>query len=74
MKESDLTDEERKVIKKLQALASNWPEDLWLFANGVHLYVMKRKNGERKMLSSTQGVDPDYVATTLNIPSDGGDW
>lgn len=63
-----------KVRGHLKAAAEEWPSDLWVFTAGGALNVMRRgPNGERVMLPSG-GVDPDFLAYTVNIPSDGGDW
>ena len=62
------------VIRRLEALANEWPDDLWVFAAGGCLRVMRTgAKGERVMLPSG-GFDPDYEIGSANIPSDGGDW
>ena len=71
-----MTDEytEEQAIHALERLAKKWPSNLWLFSNGCNLYVMRTKpNGDRAMFPSG-GVDPSYIVTTVDIPSDGGDW
>lgn len=61
-------------VRRLKRLASEWPNDLWLFASGPGLHVMKcDDNGQRAYLPNG-GVDPDYIVETIAMPVDGGDW
>lgn len=71
-----LTPEERKAIRSLKELARRWPPSLWLFSGSGKLHVMLcGAKGERVHLPEPNGgVDPDYIAATVNIPNDGGDW
>ena len=62
-------------IRRLKRLEKDWPEDLWIFANGQNLYILKvGEDGERVMTGPNGGVNPDYIVVALNIPSDGGDF
>ena len=68
------TKTEQKAIDALERLARNWPQTLWIFSASGLLNVMRRgRDGERVYLS-TEGVDPAYSLTTVDIPNDGGDW
>jgi hypothetical protein len=69
----DLTPAEKATIRSLKRLAKKWPKGLWLFANGVNLYVMRyHPDGSRH--DSRGRMDRDLIVHTLPIPSDGGDW
>jgi hypothetical protein len=57
--------EERIAIAALRRLAKKWPKSLWLFAGGGGLAVMRADH---------EAIDPAFFITTVNIPSDGGDW
>jgi len=68
------TKEEAAAIRSLKRIAKKWPDTLWLFSANGTLCVMKKNDlGERAMLS-TDGVDPDYLVDSVDIPNDGGDW
>lgn len=74
MEALDLTPEERRAITTLKRLAKRWPRTLWLYsASGSLCVVRYAENGERAHKKGG-GVDPSYVADTIDIPNDGGDW
>ena len=63
-------------IRRLQSLAKDWPDTLWIWCADGQLYVMEKENGEKvyKGATNNEGVDPDYILASVRIPSDGGDW
>ena len=75
-----LTKKEKKVIKELEKLAKEWPEDMWIFATGggSGLNVMKYSlaKGDSGMAENKPGagVDPNGIVAQIDIPCDGGDW
>ena len=74
MSKIKLTQREISKVRALERIAASWPKNLWLWAGGGELYVMKKKNGEREM-TAHGGYDPDYLVAHLHdIESDGGDW
>ncbi len=86
-RQPDLSKEEQAAIRALKRLAKKWPKSLWLFVTGT-VHVMRcGEDGERVYIpiedgylrgpgesSQGGGVDPDYMVTTIKMPSDGGDW
>ena len=75
MSEQELSAEETRTIRELTKLAQKWPKTLWLYANGVNIYVMRvGENGERFVTGFGKGYDPDCSVATIGIPNDGGDW
>ncbi len=69
-----MTVDEKKAVDALRRLAKKWPDTLWIFADGNSLHVTRcGKDGERVMLP-TEGVDPDMIVESINIPNDGGDF
>lgn len=71
---TDITPEERRAIRSLQRLAKTWPKSLWLFSASGGLCVMRADEDGRPVMLPNDGVDPDYVLSTVDIPNDGGDW
>lgn len=69
----NITRKEQTAIDKLQALAKEWPDSLWIFSGAGTLWVMKKKNG-KPMYTRKGGVDPDYQVDRVPIDNDGGDW
>lgn len=63
---------EQRWIKKLKKILMNAPEDLWLFASGNGIHVMKLKDG-LPVMTETGGYNTYYCITTIKIRSDGGD-
>lgn len=68
-----MTKEER-IIKELANLSKNWSPSLWLFSGNGHLYIMKKDKNNKKVYTSSGGVDPTYIVTEIYIDNDGGDW
>ena len=73
MDELTLNPEEKKAVAALKRLAARWPKTLWLFTNGT-LYVVKTKDGKRVMTERGCAVDEKFIVTSVDIPSDGGDF
>ena len=69
----NLSEQEKKVIKRLKNLAKIWPKSLWLFSASATLCVMRKKNGKHVM-RGFGGVDYDYIVDRIDIENDGGDW
>lgn len=70
-----LTNKEKTAIAALEQLERQWPETLWLFCNGMKVYIMKKDaEGNHATLKEGGGMDPDYIVGTVDIDSDGGDW
>ena len=68
---------EAEAIEKLRELERDWPETLWIFASDGHLNVMRTgPEGERMTRGGPRspGIDQDYLAEVIKIPSDGGGW
>lgn len=66
-----------KIIKQLQAMADDWPDDLWLFAGEGVLCLMEKKDGERVVRDGSRepAFDADAVIETFHgIECDGGGW
>lgn len=71
---SELTKEERRAIRRLEALARDWPPSLWLFSASGTLNVMRFKDNGEKAYKGT-GIDPNFHVRSINgIHNDGGDW
>jgi len=70
----DLNADEREAIQVLERLANQWPETLWLFSASGSLWVMRKDDHGAKSSLSTQGYDPEYALTSIDIENDGGDW
>ena len=70
----ELTKQERNAIRGLKGFARTWPSSLWLFATGTQLCVMKKNDEGQHAVTGNGGVDPAYVAGSIDIESDGGDW
>ena len=71
----ELTKEEKNAINTLKRLEKRWPDSLWLFsANGTLCVMRHGKNGEQVHTGTGEGVDSEYIITTINIHNDGGDW
>jgi len=68
----DSTPEEKKLIKRLDRIAKDWPDSLWLMTdeNGKLLVMRKLPNGERAFTQSGY-PDPNYTLATINIEADG---
>lgn len=76
MSDFDLTAEEAKAIASLKRVAAKWPDSLWLFSASGTLCVMRKVDGEHMYIWSGgyEGVDQDYIVTTVSIENDGGDF
>lgn len=70
----ELTQEERRAISALKRLAKKWPRTLWLFSASGTLNVMRTGEDGGHVILATEGIDPDYSITTIDIPNSGGDW
>jgi hypothetical protein len=68
------TPKEIAAIKAMKTLARRWPKTLWLFSASGTLCVMRFKDDGTKAYTAAGGVDPTYVADTIKIENDGGDW
>jgi hypothetical protein len=68
----DSTPEEKKLIKRLDRIAKDWPDSLWLMAdeNGKLLVMRKLPNGERAFTRSGH-PDPNYTLASIDIETDG---
>lgn len=72
---NDLTKEEKAAISALKRLSKKWPPSLWLFANGLHISIMRTgKNGEHVTDGEGGGFNQDYRVDSVDIDNDGGDW
>jgi len=69
-----LTDKERKAIAALKKLEKEWPKSLWIFSASGRLHVMKKDRDGDHAKNHTGGMDPNFIAETINIENDGGDW
>lgn len=69
----DLTPEEEKAIRALERLSKKWPESLWLYSANGTLCIMRKGDDGHKVFKG-EGCDQDYVVTTIDIDSDGGDF
>jgi len=60
----------------LKRLENKWPKTLWLFSASGTLYVMKKDaEGEKAHHPGLEGgVDQAFIAATIEIENDGGDW
>ncbi|MEM8695227.1 MAG: hypothetical protein AAGE05_04300 [Pseudomonadota bacterium] len=65
---------EDMAIKRLRKLAKDWPSDLWLFAEGGSLHVMRLGPDGARAMNKFGGVDHAYIQASIAIPSDGGAW
>lgn len=66
---------EDAAIRRLESLAKVWPPSLWLYsASGMLCVMRKNEDGERARVRDGDGIDPDYLVTTIDIPNDGVDW
>lgn len=65
---------EREAVKKLMALARQWPETLWLFSASGTLNVMRKNSDGQKAVTPGGGIDQDYCIAEIPIENDGGDW
>lgn len=72
--ESAPNDLEKRAIRALQRLARIWPEDLWIYAEGGSLHVMRLTAEGERGITGSGGVDPEYIVESVVIPSDGGGW
>lgn len=61
-------------IRRLQSLAKDWPDTLWIWCADGILYVMEKEGVEKVYKGAVDSVDPDYILARIKIPSDGGDW
>ena len=68
-----LSDEEKKIIKRLKSVAKKWPNTLWLYSASGSLCIMKKKNGQSVMTKDGY-VDSDYLVDKIDLENDGGDW
>src|SRR5690348_3494488 len=71
----EVTEEERRIIRRLKSLARDWPSTLWLFSAAGHLKVMKAPGGKRIYTAEIPGrggggSDPSYIITEIDIPND----
>lgn len=64
---------ESALVKSLDELARRWPKGLWLFANGMNLYLM-RQHPDGSRHAKNGGMDETLVVASFGIPNDGGDW
>ncbi len=69
-----MTKEEKNAIARLKRLERVWPKTLWLFAEGSALHVMRKNDEGEHRMTSSGGVDPEAIVTTIYIESDGGGW
>ena len=69
-----ITNKEAKAIRALKRLAKDWPDGLWIFANGESLTVLRVGPGGERMTCGCGGMDPAYMLDEVEIPCDGGDW
>lgn len=76
-----LTTEEKTAIKALQRLAKKWPKSLWLYSAAGSLHVMRRREDGapagttfKARGSDYGGVAPEFIAATIKIANDCGDW
>ena len=70
----DLTPEEQRAIDSLKRLAKRWPASLWLFSNGMQIYIMKKDDKGNHSITPEGGIDSAYVVDSVQIDADGGDW
>ena len=69
----ELTADEKRAITALKRVAARWPKTLWLFCNG-NMRVMRNGPDGEHVKRGGDGLDPDYIVDTIDIPNDGGDW
>ncbi len=67
-----LTEQEKKIIKRLKNIAKVWPDTLWLFSGSGTLCVMRKK--DEKVVMDGFSVDYRYIVDYIDIENDGGDW
>ncbi len=70
----ELTEKEKKAIRKLELVAKIWPDSLWLYSANGSLNVMRYGEDGHPAMTKYNGVDPDYSVRTISIENDGGDW
>lgn len=73
-KAKSFTEEEKAAIKLMEKLEKIWPKTLWIYVGDGTLNVMKcNEDGEWAM--DGDRVDRKYVvASSEDIPADGGGW
>jgi hypothetical protein len=69
-----VTTEEKKVIEMLRRVAKIWPATLWIFCDGNGLRIMRRGADGQRQTTSDGAMAQRSIVTTIDIPSDGGDW
>ncbi|MBF0130991.1 MAG: hypothetical protein HQL75_00180 [Magnetococcales bacterium] len=67
-----LTDEQ--VYRSLKRLEQGWPSHLWLYSADGVLHVMRTDEDGKRVVCPGDEFDPEYIARSFRIPSDGGDW
>ena len=69
-----LTAKEKLAIQRLQDLATDWPDSLWLFAASNSLCVMKKDGQGHRVMTHLGSFDQSAMVADVNIESDGGDF
>lgn len=65
---------ERRAIASLKKLADRWPPNLWIFADGGSLNIMRLNATGERAYTAEGGADIDYRVGEVDIPNDGGGW
>ena len=73
-KDIEPTPDEARAIRRLKALARDWPDTLWLYSAGGALHVMRKGDDGVHVTLPHDGIDPDYSLATVEIENSGGDW
>ena len=65
---------ESTAVRRLQKLAEDWPETLWLFAANGTLNVMRYDESGEQVMTGEGCVDSEHIVEAIDIPCDGGGW
>lgn len=63
-----------QIIKTLRKLEKDWPNDLWIFVNGMNVYLMEKSPDGSKQMAPNGSFDDKAIVEAFSIPNDGGDW
>ena len=76
MEPDEFSEDERRMIRRLQALARDWPPNLMLASMGGSLCLFRTDDRLRPGFGGGDELDPDKVLWSDggHIPNTGGDW
>ena len=70
-----LSKKDKELIQMLKKLEKAWANtNLWLFVAEGQINIMQGDKDGKQAMTSSGGVDPEYIVDSVVLPADGGGW